>query len=139
MFASGQRRGRRQETSMTPHDHIDLDPRERFVVETVTYQRAGNKSSRRAKTRSVIVQNQVIVDGLGNMERFEIMSRRSRHIRNDAARVRTVVSTDVEEIADVSLRQLQEDLLAILLVWLVTTGAERRSRSTGDLLQLVSW
>jgi len=87
----------------------------------------------------VIVQNQVIVDGLGNMECFEIMSRRSRHLRNDAASVRTVVATDVEEIADVPLRQLQEDLLAILLVWLVTTGAESGSRSRGDLLQLLSW
>ena len=120
---------------MTSHDDVDLDPGQGTVVESISDQRAGDEACRRSEARGVIVENEIVVDGLRDVEGSQGMASSGCDFRDDATGVGAIVASNVEEKANVPTGQLLEDLLAILFVWLVSTRAQGRPGSGSDRLE----
>ena len=66
-----QRRGGGQEPRIAAHDDADINARQRPVVEVDPHEGLDDETRRRGKTRRVVIDGQVVVDGLGNMDAAE--------------------------------------------------------------------
>ena len=86
---------------MTTHDDVDLDPRKRTIVEAVTEKGTGDKACCGTKSGGVVIENQIVVDGFGNVESAQLITGLLGHFGNDATGISAVIAADVEEVADV--------------------------------------
>ncbi len=57
-----------QEAGMSAHDHAQIDPCQCGVVQIGSHEGLRDKSGRRREARGVVVADQVIVDGLWNVD-----------------------------------------------------------------------
>jgi hypothetical protein len=85
----------------------------------------------------MVVQEKIVVDGLGNMYSPEFVVGSLRLLIHDSHRVGRVVPSHVEEIADVVLLHDLEHARAILFVGFVASGKKRRGWRLGHPLKVV--
>ena len=134
---SAQGAGRGEEASVAPHDHGDVDPGQGAVIQVGAHKGQGNEAGRRGEARGVVVEDQVVVDGLGHMDAPEVVTCRVGLGVDDTRGVRAVVAADIEEVAHVMRLEHLEDALAILLIRLVPGAQDARGRGAGHPLQVV--
>ena len=84
----------------------------------------------------MVVDHQVVVDGLGDVDAAERGARPARFFAQDAQRIRGIVAADVEKRADAVRLQHPEDVPAVFQIRLVAGGAERRAGGSRDPLQV---
>ncbi|MDT4863598.1 hypothetical protein FQZ97_983110 [compost metagenome] len=123
---------------MPPHHHAHVHAGQRGVVEVGTGKGLCHEARRRGKAGRVVVAHQVVVDGLGDVDRTQRVVRLARLFAHDAHRVRRIVAADVEEVLDLVGPEHLEDFLAVLQVGLVARGAQRRGRGTGHRFEVVT-
>ena len=133
---TGERGRCSEKTCVAAHDDADVDPRQRSVVQIGPCECLGDELARRAEARAVVRADEVVVDGLGNVDAAELVVHHLGLLIHDAARVGRVVSADIEEMADVVRLHDREHLLAILDVGFVAGRSEGRRRGPGDLLEV---
>ena len=68
-----QRGGGGQEAGVAAHDDVDLDARQRAVVEVVAHERQGDELGAAAEAGRVVVLAQVVVDRLGDVEAVQVV------------------------------------------------------------------
>ena len=117
---------------MPAHDNVELDARQRGIVELVSHECLSNKARGGRKARGVVVAFEIVVDGLWNMEGPQVVSVLSRHLVYDARGIRAVVAANVKEVSDVVFGESIEDLLAIGFVGFVATAPQTGRRRVGD-------
>jgi len=122
---------------MAPHDHRHIDAGQRPVVGIHPGEGQGHETGRRGIAGRVVVDRQVVVDGLGDVDAAHRIVVLLGLLADDAQGVRRIVAADVEEGLDaVSLQDL-ENLLAVLEVGLVAGRTQRRARRLGHQFQVV--
>ncbi len=121
---------------MAPHDDRDIDAGQRAVVEIGAHEGLGHEPRRRRKAGRVVVDHQVIVDGLGDVDAAQGIGFPGGFLRHDAHRIGTVIAADIEEAADAMRLQRTEDRLAIFDVRLVAGGTQRRGRGLRHAFQI---
>jgi hypothetical protein len=136
-----QRAGGGQEARMAAHHHTQVDARQRRVVQVGAGKGLGHETRRAGEARRVVVEHQVVVDGLGDVDAAQRVAGLGRFFGHDADGVAGVVAADVEEVLDLVRLEHLEHLAAVGQVGLVTGAAQRRSRgelATSSRLWLVS-
>ena len=83
----------------------------------------------------MVVDHEVVVDGLGDVEAAEFVVGFVGEFVDDAAGVRGIVAADIEKVADVVLLAGIQDALAVVGVGLVAGGTEGRRGRVGDLVE----
>ena len=136
-FLSQCRRSR-EETGVPPHHHRQIDAGQRGVIQIGSHERLGDKAGRRRKARRVVVADQVVVDGLWNVDAAQCIVGAARFLTDDAHRVRGVIAADIEEVTYAMCLEDLEYLLAILQVRLVAGRAECRGRRIGHHFNVVA-
>ena len=63
-----QRRGGGEEAGVAAHDDRDIDARQRGVVEVGAHEGLGDEARRRGEARRVVEADEVVVDGLGDVD-----------------------------------------------------------------------
>ena len=131
-----QRRGRGEEAGVAAHHHRDIDAFQRQIVEIGAGEGLRHKARRRGIARRVVEADEIVVDGLGDVNRAQPMIAFLRLLGDDPHRIGGIVAADIEERVDrVGFEDL-EDLLAILAVGLVAGGSERGGRRRRDRLEI---
>jgi hypothetical protein len=133
-----QRRGGGQEAGVPPHHHADVDAGQTRVVEVGAGKGLGDETRRAREARRVVVQHQVVVDGLGDVDAAQRVVRAGGLLGDDADGVAAVVAADVEEMLDAMRPQHLEHLLAVGEVGLVAGAAQCRRRRAGHQLEVVA-
>jgi len=113
------RRGGGQKAGVAPHHDADIDARQRPIIEIGAGEGLRDEARRGREARRVVVDHQIIVDGLGDMDGAQRIAMRLGLLRDDADSVGTVVAADIKEAADLVRLQDLKDLLAIFDVRLV--------------------
>ena len=132
-----ERGSRGEEAGMAAHHHRDIDAGQGGVVEIGAGEGLGDEARRRGKARRVVVADEIVVDGLGNMDAAQGIIGLGRLFADDAHGVGGIVAADIEEGADLMRLKHLEDLVAIFGVGLVAGRAQRRGRRVGDHFQVV--
>ena len=133
---SRQRRRGGQKARVAAHHDGAIDPFERLVVEIGPGEGLGDEARGGGKARDMIEADEVVVDGLGDVDGAQRMSALLRFLRDDAHGVGGIVAADIEERVDRMRLQDLEDLLAIFEVRLVAGRAERCGGRGGDRLEI---
>src|SRR5215469_15820192 len=120
---------------MATHDHTDIDPGQGTVVEIYSHEGLGDKAGRRRKTWRVIIDRQIVVDGLGNVDAAKRIVGGARLLGDYADRIGTVVSADVEETVDPVCPRNAQYLAAIFLIRFVAGRAQCRGWRFGDAFE----
>ena len=122
---------------MAPHHDADIDARQRPIIEIGAGEGLRDEARRGRKARRVVVDHQIIVDGLGDMDGPQRIAMRLGLLRDDADRVGTIVAANIKEAADLVRLQNLEDFLAIFDVRFVARRAERGRRGAGHEFEVV--
>ena len=117
---------------MAAHHDADVNAGKRGIVEIYARKRLGDKTRGGGKARRMIVADQIVVDGLGNMNAAQRIIGFMRLLGDDAHRIGGIVAADIKEGADFMRLQNLEDLVAIFQIRLVAGGAQRRGRGFAD-------
>ena len=116
---TGERAGGGQEPRVPTHHDVDLDSRERNIVHEVGHARHRDEAGGGGEPRRVVVLDEIIVDGLGNMEAAQVIVVGNGFGADDPARIAAVVAADVEKIACVVTLARVEHAVAIRVVGFV--------------------
>ena len=122
---------------MAAHHHTQIHAGKRFIVQIRAHESLGDEPRRRGKARRVVIDHQVVVDGLGNMDAAQRIIRVARRFRDDAHRIGAVIAADIEKGADAMGLHRAEDLLAIGAIRLVAGRAQGRGRRIRHLQQVL--
>ena len=133
-----QRGGRRQEAGVPAHDDRAIDALQRVVVEIGAHEGLNHEARGGRETRRVIEADEIVVDGLRDVNGVDADALPRRLLGDDPHGVGGIVAADVEEGVDVVRAQHLEDFLAIFAVGLVAGRAERRGRAGGDRFEIGS-
>ena len=131
------RRGGGEEAGVAAHDDADVNPRQGPVVQVYPGKGAGDEARRGRIPRRVVVDHQVVVDGLGDMDAAQRVVGLARLVVDDTQHVRRIVAADIEESPDPMGLKDAEDLLAVFEVGLVAGRAEGRRGRVTDQFQVV--
>ncbi len=123
---------------MAAHDNGHVDARQRPVVEVRAREGLRDETSRRRVSRRVVVDHQVVVDGLGDMDALQRIVRGLGLIAQNAERIRRVVAACVEEGSDFVGAQDLQDFLAVFGVRLVARRPERCGWRIADRFEAVA-
>ena len=129
---AGEGGGGGQEAGVAAHDDVDLDARQRRVVEVVAHEGLRDELGGGSEAGGVVVFAQVVVDGLGDVEAVELVLVLLGRLVDDVGGLGGVVAADVEEVADVVLLELLEDGEAVVVGGLLADGAEGGGGGLGD-------
>ena len=133
-----QRRGGGQEAGVASHHHGAIDARQRRIVEIGAGEGLGDEARRRREARHVVEADEIVVDGLGDMDRAQRMAGLLAPPRRRCGRCRTNRCRRCSMNVSIACAlQDLEDLLAIFQVRLVAGRAERRGRGRRDRLEIV--
>ena len=125
-----------QEAGMAAHDDVDLDPLERAVVEVIANEGLGDELGRRAEAGAMIGAEEVVIDGLGDMEDEKVVILGHGDLVDNVGGLGRVVAANVEEVAHVVRLQDVEHFLALGLGGLFANRAQRGGGGPGDLEQI---
>jgi hypothetical protein len=136
-----ERGGGGQKAGVPAHHHGQIDTGQGGVVQVGAHEGLGDEARSRRVSRRVVVADQVVVDGLRDVDAAQGIVGAPGFLADDAHRVRRIVAADVEEVADAMGLEDLEYLLAVLEVGLVARRAQRRGwgGATISMLWLVSW
>ena len=134
---AAKRRRSGQKAGMTAHHGDDVDAGQGPVVQVDAGKGTGHEAGGRGIARRVVVDREIVVDGLRHVDTAQRIVGLSRLGGNDAQSVGGVVAADIEERVDFVRLQHLEDLVAVLAVGLVAGAAEGGRRGAGDKLQIV--
>jgi hypothetical protein len=123
---------------MPAHHHAHVHAGQRGVVEVGAGKGLGHEARRAGEARRVVVEHQVVVDGLRDVDAAQRVAGLGAPLRPRCARCRRVVAADVEEVLDLVRAQHLEHLLAVGQVGLVARAAQRRRRRAGHQLEVVA-
>ena len=133
---SAERGGGGEEAGMSPHHHADVHAGQRGIIEVGAGEGLRDEARGRRETGRVVVADQVVVDGLRDVDAAQRVAGLLRFEADDAHRVGRVVAADVEKVFDLVRAQHVENLLAVGDVGLVAGRAERRRRRRGDQFEV---
>ena len=85
----------------------------------------------------MVIEHQIVIDGLGDMDGAEIIVQSFRLLVDDAHCIGRIIAADVEKVAHVMLAEDVEDLLAVLFIGLVTGAAKGGGRRHRHALQVI--
>ena len=97
----GNRCSSRQKPGMPAHDHTDVDSRQRPIIQVGANKRLRHKPRGRTVTWCMVVQNQIIINGFGDVNGTEIILGTFRLFIDNADRIRRIIAADIKEISDV--------------------------------------
>jgi len=84
---AGQNGGGGEEAGMAAHDDVNLDAGQGAVVVVVAHDGGGDEPGCRAKAGRVIVDAQIVVDGLGNVEDLQLVALLGGKLADDSGSV----------------------------------------------------
>jgi hypothetical protein len=127
-----------QEPGVAAHHDRNVNARQRTVVEIGPHECLGYEPCGRGKAWRVIALHQVVVNGLGNMDRAQIVMLLRRFLAHDTHGFGRIVAADIEEPRNAMSLQRTEDVPTVGQVWFVPRRAEDRGRRGGDRLEIGS-
>ena len=122
---------------MAPHDHAHIDTGQGRIVQIGPGKGLRHKARRGWEARRVVVADQIVVNGLGDVDAAQRVIGFERLLAHDAHGVRRIVATDVEKVLNLMRLQDLENLLAVGQVRFVTGGAQGAGGRVGHQLQVV--
>ena len=135
--ASAEYGGGGEEAGVATHDDVDLHAGQGLVVQVVAHEGLGDELRGGAPAGGVVVEDQVVVDGLGHVERVHLVAVGGGDFGDDAAGVGRVVAADVKEVADVVVLEPLGHGLDVVGLGLGAGRAEAGGRGGGEAVQAV--
>ena len=128
--------GGSQKARVPAHDDANIDAWQRAIIEVYPGESGGHELGSRWKSRRMVVDHQIVIDGFRDMHAAKAIVGLLRLVCEDTQRIGRIVAADIKERADAMRLQDLENFLAIGEVGLVASRAERRAWRGCDLLQV---
>ena len=127
-----------QEPGVPAHHDADINAWQRSVVQIHAGKGLGHETRGRWIAWRVVVADQVVVDGLGDVDGAQRVARFVRLFTDDAHGIGRVVAANIEEMLDLVRAQHLEDGVAVFRIRFVARRAQGRGGCGGDQFEVVA-